>query len=139
MIVSCENCGVKLKVDETRIKDTGSKLKCPKCANIFTVFPPQAAQPEPVQAPRPPEPPVAPPQAPEPVQAPPQPQAPAFRPEERKPAREKWRLDNKKIVVAHDGDAILKLIEDILSEAGYETVCTKEGVETVIAIEREKP
>ncbi|HLB25640.1 MAG TPA: zinc-ribbon domain-containing protein, partial [Nitrospirota bacterium] len=45
MIVSCGQCGVKLKVDETKIKEGGSKLKCPKCANIFIVMRPQEPAP----------------------------------------------------------------------------------------------
>ena len=35
MILACAKCGTKYKVDEDRFR--GKKVKCPKCAEIFTV------------------------------------------------------------------------------------------------------
>ena len=55
------------------------------------------------------------------------------------PAGPKWKLDRSKIVVAHDGDSVLKLVESILTEEGYQVICESEGIAAVVAIEREKP
>ena len=141
MIVSCSNCGVKLRVDESKIKEGGSRLKCPKCANIFTVYKPEeapAAAPAPTSAPAAPKPvqqPVPAPAAPavieKPAPAPPEPAA--------KPSVPKWQLDPRKVIVAHDGDSVLALIKGLLEEAGYAVTTAREGVEAVVLIEREKP
>jgi CheY-like chemotaxis protein len=68
---------------------------------------------------------------------PPMPQA---RPEE-KPVTQApaWQLNRQKIVVAHDGESVRVLIKGLLDEAGYETITASEGIEAMIAIEREKP
>jgi len=153
MIVSCTECGVKLKVDETKIKEGGSRLKCPKCQTVFTVYrpaepqsaapspppPPQAAPPappRPVQPPvmeRPAPPPPAPPVMERPAPPPPPPPRPAA------PPVVKWRLNPGKIVVAHDGAAHLKLMAELLTGAGYNVITASEGVEAMVAIETEKP
>lgn len=38
MIVQCENCQTKFRVDEGRIKDQGSRVRCSVCKTVFTVF-----------------------------------------------------------------------------------------------------
>lgn len=38
MIVQCENCQTKFRVDKGRIKDQGSRVRCSVCKNVFTVF-----------------------------------------------------------------------------------------------------
>ena len=38
MIVQCENCKTKFNVDEGRIKDEGSKVKCSQCGNVFVIY-----------------------------------------------------------------------------------------------------
>lgn len=140
MIISCTNCGVKLKVDENKIKEGGSRLKCPKCANIFTVYRPEpapAAGPAPTSAPAAPKPiqqPAPVPAAPPVVEAPAPPPQPAV-----KPSVPKWQLDRRKVLVAHDSDSVLALIKSLLGEAGYEVTTAREGVEAVVLIEREKP
>jgi CheY-like chemotaxis protein len=194
MIVSCGQCNVRLKIDETKIKEGGSRLKCPKCGNIFLVEKPAAAPapeppappiettpppltppvqegpaygqtepstpaetsipPEPSAPPEPSWPPFQEPTAPEtsepsfpPPPAPSEPRAEAPAPEasaeepqaESAPAGPKWELDKKKIVIAHDGDSVLRLAESILTEEGYEVTCESEGIAAVMAIEREKP
>ncbi|MGA2191797.1 MAG: response regulator [Nitrospirota bacterium] len=170
MIVQCNECSVKLKVDETKIKEEGSKLKCPKCGNVFTVY---RSAPEKVQEPQVQEPeaagrsaaersepgrPVAAqpaPPTPKPEAAPPPPPPQPFPPveepladraapsppveEKQGPAVEKWVLDPKKIVVAHNGEAVLSLVENLLKAEGYEVTAASEGVSAVVAIEKEKP
>lgn len=63
MIVECNNCHAKYNVDESKIPDTGIKVKCHKCQSIIFIQKeqpaPEPVQPEPVTAP-PPEPPPEP-------------------------------------------------------------------------------
>ena len=40
MIVKCEGCMAKFRIDENRIKPQGSKVRCSKCGNVFRVFKP---------------------------------------------------------------------------------------------------
>ena len=47
MIVQCEKCETKFNVDEGRIKDGGSKVRCSQCKNIFMIYKPEAVEPEP--------------------------------------------------------------------------------------------
>jgi predicted Zn finger-like uncharacterized protein len=146
MIVSCDQCGVKLKVDESKIKPGGSKLRCPKCQSIFAVYHPDeqkpaAAAPPPVQAP-----PAPPRQAAPPVQAPPPPrpavQAPPPPPPAPAPLRPpaaKWQLDRRKVVVADSGETTLSLIKGLLTQAGFETITASDGVQAMIEIEKNRP
>ena len=41
MIVECQSCLSKFNLDESLIKENGSKVRCSKCKNTFTVYPPQ--------------------------------------------------------------------------------------------------
>lgn len=41
MIVDCEKCDSKFKLDDTLIQENGSKVRCSVCKHIFTVFPSQ--------------------------------------------------------------------------------------------------
>jgi len=59
MIVECNNCHAKYNVDESKIPDTGIKVKCHKCQSIIFIqkaksIPEPAPTPEPVAAPTPP-------------------------------------------------------------------------------------
>jgi predicted Zn finger-like uncharacterized protein len=42
MIVECENCHTKFRLDDTLLKETGSKVRCSVCSHKFIVFPPKA-------------------------------------------------------------------------------------------------
>ena len=48
MVVICPKCKIKLKVDETKIGEGGSRFKCPKCATILLVKKPAAASQKPI-------------------------------------------------------------------------------------------
>jgi predicted Zn finger-like uncharacterized protein len=41
MIIQCEKCGTKFKLDESHIKEEGSKVRCSLCKHIFLVHPPE--------------------------------------------------------------------------------------------------
>ena len=63
MKIACDHCQASFKVDESKIRKEGSKVRCAKCKKIFTIYPP----PPPAQAyPHQPYPPPAAPQEPSP-------------------------------------------------------------------------
>lgn len=37
MIIQCEQCHTKFKLDDAKVKDKGVKVRCAKCRNVFTV------------------------------------------------------------------------------------------------------
>ena len=39
MIVTCNECDTRFNLDESLLKQTGSKVRCSKCKNIFTAYP----------------------------------------------------------------------------------------------------
>ena len=44
MIISCKNCASKFNVNETLIRESGSKVRCSRCQQVFTVQRPSAAK-----------------------------------------------------------------------------------------------
>jgi len=47
MIIQCEQCSTKFRLDDAKIKDTGVKVRCAKCRHVFTVTKEQQAMTEP--------------------------------------------------------------------------------------------
>jgi predicted Zn finger-like uncharacterized protein len=43
MILTCNECGAGFNFDENLLKETGSKVRCTKCKNVFTAYPPSSA------------------------------------------------------------------------------------------------
>lgn len=41
MIVQCEKCQTKFNFNDDLLKGDGSKVKCSRCANVFSVYPPE--------------------------------------------------------------------------------------------------
>ncbi len=39
MIINCEKCASKFNLDDNLIKESGSKVRCSVCRNVFTVYP----------------------------------------------------------------------------------------------------
>ena len=39
MIVTCQECESSFNINDEMIKETGSKVKCSKCENVFVVYP----------------------------------------------------------------------------------------------------
>ncbi|MGW8301613.1 MAG: zinc-ribbon domain-containing protein, partial [Desulfobacterales bacterium] len=39
MIVTCNECDSSFNVDDSLIKDDGSKVRCSKCSSVFVVYP----------------------------------------------------------------------------------------------------
>ncbi len=44
MLVTCENCNAKFKLDESLIKESGSKVRCSKCRHVFTAYRPSSSE-----------------------------------------------------------------------------------------------
>lgn len=42
MIIICKECSTKFRLDESLLKETGSKVRCTVCKHIFSAYPPQA-------------------------------------------------------------------------------------------------
>lgn len=40
MIIQCDNCATKFRLDDSRITSNGVKVRCTKCQNVFIVMPP---------------------------------------------------------------------------------------------------
>ncbi|MEZ4526892.1 MAG: zinc-ribbon domain-containing protein [Desulfobacterales bacterium] len=40
MIIACEKCNARFKMDEKLLKPEGSKVRCAKCKQVFTAYPP---------------------------------------------------------------------------------------------------
>jgi predicted Zn finger-like uncharacterized protein len=38
MIVTCEHCGARYKLDDSKITGRGAKITCPRCRNLFVVY-----------------------------------------------------------------------------------------------------
>jgi predicted Zn finger-like uncharacterized protein len=48
VVVICPKCKAKLKVDDAKLSESGSRFKCPKCATVLLVKKPQPVQEKPV-------------------------------------------------------------------------------------------
>ncbi len=44
MIIECNNCETRFRLDESSIKGSGVKVKCTKCQNVFVVAKPEASE-----------------------------------------------------------------------------------------------
>ena len=40
MIITCDECSTRFRLDESLLKDEGSKVRCSLCKHVFTAFPP---------------------------------------------------------------------------------------------------
>ena len=43
MVVTCENCSARYKLDDNRISGRGAKITCPRCRHVFVVYKERAA------------------------------------------------------------------------------------------------
>ncbi|MBW2011307.1 MAG: zinc-ribbon domain-containing protein, partial [Deltaproteobacteria bacterium] len=39
MIITCKECGTDFNLDKSLLKESGSKVRCSKCKNIFVAYP----------------------------------------------------------------------------------------------------
>lgn len=51
MVIQCDKCQTKFRLDDSKVTDKGIKVRCTKCQNVFVVAPPEPqAQPEALSA-----------------------------------------------------------------------------------------
>lgn len=43
MIITCDSCSAKFKMDDSKVKPTGTKVRCSKCKTVFVAYPKAAA------------------------------------------------------------------------------------------------
>jgi predicted Zn finger-like uncharacterized protein len=113
MIVVCD-CSAKLKIDDAKVGDKGTKIRCPRCGTVHTVRREQSAAavatPPPVQS--------APPQS--------QPQ-PGSQP----------APSGAVVLIAHENESVRSMVGGVLADAGYAVETAADGVEALQkAIER---
>lgn len=75
MVIQCTHCQSRFKLADDKLKPEGTKVRCSKCREVFTVFPDDAAPPPRAAAAPAPAPPPVPEPAPEPEPATPPPPA----------------------------------------------------------------
>jgi pilus assembly protein FimV len=44
MIITCKECNARFNLDENLLKPTGSKVRCSKCNEVFTAYPPKTSE-----------------------------------------------------------------------------------------------
>ncbi len=44
MIIQCDKCGARYRLDESKISERGTKVRCTKCNSVFVVTPPEPAE-----------------------------------------------------------------------------------------------
>ncbi len=124
MIVPCE-CGAKLKIDDVRIGEKGSRIRCPRCSTILSV---KKKADQTIERP-----PVTPSLFQEkPVS--PAPSAPPF------PGRPSSPASPMPVVmIAHDSEAVREMIRALLLEAGFQVETAADGVEALKKASEIKP
>lgn len=96
MIVTCEKCSARYKLDDAKVTSRGAKITCPRCRHVFVIF-----REEPAAAPKRPE--VMPSPATtvaKPVSAPAAQARPAPPPTTMPPSRDVHSLDFRKVGIA---------------------------------------
>ncbi|MBI5903384.1 MAG: zinc-ribbon domain-containing protein [Deltaproteobacteria bacterium] len=44
MIIQCDKCHTKFRLDDSKVKGAGVKVRCTKCQNVFIVTPPRSGK-----------------------------------------------------------------------------------------------
>jgi len=66
VVIECAHCQTRFKLADDKLRPEGTKVRCSKCKEIFTVFPPEGDEQPPAPAPPAPAPPAPAPPAPAP-------------------------------------------------------------------------
>lgn len=131
MIAACPSCGARYRIDVAKLRPEGARLRCSRCENVFRVRAPEAPPPE--RSPAPPKPKVEPPLPPA--------AAPEVRresPRETPPPPDDPR-SQRLVLVAHPEAEQGRRIAEALAAWGLETLVVHDGVEAILAIQRELP
>ncbi len=123
MIVACPSCRAKFRIDESRIRPPGVRLRCARCQTMFAVRK-RVLEP-----------------APAPVRE--EPGNAVVRPAIAGPeAASTFRGTSgalSRILVAHESVAFLSGVRAQLERDGYEVLAARDGVEAIMRIQRELP
>ena len=112
MVVTCPQCKVRLKIDDSKVPPQGGRFKCPKCSTAIFVKPPETESP--VQR----------------VQTSEISSSGAVRQE---------ALDYRKVLIAHGDSALLSEMERLVRDAGYIPVVSQDGIEAIVKASKELP
>ncbi len=108
MILPCE-CGAKLKIDDSKIPETGVKVRCPRCGTVLTAQRPAAAPSSQVAQKQPTAPSPSPVTSPSPLAA----------------------GTGPLVLIAHDSDVVRTMISGMLVDAGFQVDTAADGVEAL--------
>ncbi len=120
MIIKCPKCGEKIEVDDTALSTGEAKVKCSHCYAMFAIkrgAKKTTAQKEPIK------------EAAEPAHETP-------KPEEKRAVKD---VNINIILVAMDGDAASKIINEILVEHGFEVLHASDGRTALSLIHEKRP
>lgn len=132
MIAACPTCDARYRIDVTKLRPEGARLRCARCENVFRVQAPEAPA---AAAPAVPEPAVVTPVAAPPAAVSPIPAAtpaPDFDGEEH---RNRDRL----VLIASPEIEEGKEIAGALTSWGFEPILVHDGVEAILSIQRSLP
>jgi predicted Zn finger-like uncharacterized protein len=137
MIAGCPTCGARYRIEVSKLRPEGAKLRCTRCEAVFRVRPPNeagAARPAPEPELLEPRMEAAPPRrAPEPVPAPAP--APVAAPAAAPASGEASRL----VLIAHPEVSAGKAAAAALASWGFEALVVQDGVEAMLAVARSLP
>lgn len=120
MIIKCPKCGEKIDVDDAQLSAGEVKVKCAHCYAMFAIK--KGAKKAPVQ------------KEPAKEALKPAPEAPKF--EEKKAVKD---ININIVLVAMDGDAASKIINEILVEHGFEVLHASDGRTALSMIQEKRP
>jgi predicted Zn finger-like uncharacterized protein len=136
MIAGCPTCGARYRIEVSKLRPEGAKLRCTRCEAVFRVRPPNEAgarpaaiEPEPMPAPAP---------APVRAEAPPARRAPEPEPAPAPvsaPSGDAARL----VLIAHPEVSAGKAAAAALASWGFEALVVQDGVEAMLAVQRSLP
>ncbi len=116
MIIACPSCKARYKVDESRIPPGGATLRCQRCQGLFLVRPKAEPPPIPLDIPGPEGPGMS-----APFPGPPS------------------AGGGPAVIVAHDSDAVRRMIAGILTKEHLTVIEARDGVEAFMMIQKIKP
>ena len=128
MIAACPTCDARYRIDVTKLRPEGARLRCARCENVFRVERPEAPA-----APAVPEPAA-------PVAAPPAPMSPGRAPASAPDSDgEEHRDRDRLVLIASPEPEEGKQIASALTSWGFEPILVHDGVEAILGIQRSLP
>ncbi len=129
MIAACPSCGARYRIDTSRLRPEGARLRCSRCEGVFHVAPPPA---EPLSESAAAAPSAARPETPG---------APAAAQESHGPAPDAHLGDSRErlVLIAESDPDVGKATANALGGWGLRTILVHDGVEAILGIQRALP